>query len=623
MPRTTAPRFPSTPTDLHHAQITTRDIDRGDAPHFLLKEISRGAVVVPQDAPRQDRRGRRPARGRAPGPETLRPTIRATGCGPGRSAASRVIGQGTAAVAGQSLAAALEPVSARDAFARRGRPGDGAVGLRAARRHVRHARRRHQPERHHHRHEPDGRPRPVARASGRVDREPAQQRPRRQVRRRALHVGRPRRRDERRVHEGVLRADRRRASCSRSGSPARPACSTPRSHELLRALRELPDAMRRVVDQRDEIALVAQRHVLTRRYWAVVGNGVNSIAANELRIKLSELCYKAIACDVTEDKKHIDLSSEPLIIVCAVGLGGSHRRRRRQGGRDLPRPPRRTDRDRDRERRRPPRAALETIAVPDVHPDLDFVLATGRRPPLRLRGRARDRRVGPPAARGARRGRGRRARTARGAPRPARPAIEAPARRFHDGLRAGQYDGTLEASTAARVASLLRYATGALPLDCTRSSTARSGRRARSSRISPLRSRRASRSSPGRSTPSSTRRRPSPSASRAPTRRCCTSRSCAPCSLRRAARRAQLPRAPHARRPRPGRRGGHRVHAVPDRGRPRRRTTRRSTSSTGAVSSADLPSRTDSDPRLRGTKHRVATQREVTAVRGRATAARS
>ncbi len=34
----------------------------------------------------------------------------------------------------------------------------------------------------------------------------------------------------------------------------------------------------------------------------------------------------------------------------------------------------------------------------------------------------------------------------------------------------------------------------------------------------------------------------------------------------------------------------------------------------GAV--ADLPSRTASDPRLRGTKHRVATQREVTAVRG-------
>ena len=41
-----------------------------------------------------------------------------------------------------------------------------------------------------------------------------------------------------------------------------------------------------------------------------------------MRIKLSELCYKSIACDITEDKKHIDLSSEPLILVCAAGLVG-------------------------------------------------------------------------------------------------------------------------------------------------------------------------------------------------------------------------------------------------------------------------------------------------------------
>ena len=57
----------------------------------------------------------------------------------------------------------------------------------------------------------------------------------------------------------------------------------------------------------------------SRRYWAVVGNGPNTVAAEEIRIKLSELCYKSIACDVTEDKKHIDLSSEPLILVCAAG----------------------------------------------------------------------------------------------------------------------------------------------------------------------------------------------------------------------------------------------------------------------------------------------------------------
>jgi glucosamine--fructose-6-phosphate aminotransferase (isomerizing) len=45
------------------------------------------------------------------------------------------------------------------------------------------------------------------------------------------------------------------------------------------------------------------------------------------------------------------------------------------------------------------------------------------------------------------------------------PAIEPPAQRFLEGLRAGRYDGSLEASTGVRIASLLRYATGISPLD--------------------------------------------------------------------------------------------------------------------------------------------------------------
>ena len=39
------------------------------------------------------------------------------------------------------------------------------------------------------------------------------------------------------------------------------------------------------------------------------------------------------------------------------------------------------------------------------------------------------------------------------------------AARFFDGLRTGDYDGCLEAGTAVRLASLLRYATGVVPLD--------------------------------------------------------------------------------------------------------------------------------------------------------------
>ena len=89
-----------------------------------------------------------------------------------------------------------------------------------------------------------------------------------------------------------------------------------------------------------------------------------------------------------------------------------------------------------------------------------------------------------------------------------------------------------------------------------------------------------------------------------------------------AARPAQLPDAAHAGRPRPGGRGGHRLHPLPHRGRRRAPTTPPSTSSTGAASPATSPSRTERDPGLRGTKHRVAIEREVTvAPRPPATAA--
>ncbi|MCU1396928.1 MAG: glmS [Acidimicrobiales bacterium] len=98
--------------------------------------------------------------------------------------------------------------------------------------------------------------------------------------------------------------------------------SDTRRHELLTSLREMPDAMREVLELRANIGDAAQKYAPQRRYWTVVGNGVNAVAAQEVRIKLSELCYKSIACDFTEDKKHIDLSCEPLILVCAAGLVG-------------------------------------------------------------------------------------------------------------------------------------------------------------------------------------------------------------------------------------------------------------------------------------------------------------
>ncbi len=93
-------------------------------------------------------------------------------------------------------------------------------------------------------------------------------------------------------------------------------------HQLaldLEDLSTLPARMEQVLALSDTIADSARRLAPSRRHWAVVGSGPNHIAAHEVRIKLSELCYKSIACDHVEDKKHIDLSSEPLILTLAAG----------------------------------------------------------------------------------------------------------------------------------------------------------------------------------------------------------------------------------------------------------------------------------------------------------------
>ncbi len=87
----------------------------------------------------------------------------------------------------------------------------------------------------------------------------------------------------------------------------------------LHRLEATPALMQKVLDRKDEIRLAVEKTVRHKRYWAVVGSGPNKAAADEIRIKLSELCYKTISSDFIENKKHIDLSAEPLIIVCAAG----------------------------------------------------------------------------------------------------------------------------------------------------------------------------------------------------------------------------------------------------------------------------------------------------------------
>ncbi|MDZ7824641.1 MAG: SIS domain-containing protein [Ahrensia sp.] len=87
-------------------------------------------------------------------------------------------------------------------------------------------------------------------------------------------------------------------------------------------LEALPAHIASVLRMENHIKECADSLAPYSRYWAVTGSGVNHVAALEIRIKLSELCYKSIPVDYTEDKKHIDLSTEPLTLVIANDLPG-------------------------------------------------------------------------------------------------------------------------------------------------------------------------------------------------------------------------------------------------------------------------------------------------------------
>jgi len=95
--------------------------------------------------------------------------------------------------------------------------------------------------------------------------------------------------------------------------------SDERIAEELHLLEQAPEMMGKVLARKEEIRSAVERLAKGKRYWAVVGSGPNKAAADEIRIKLSELCYQTISSDVVENKKHIDLSAEPLILVCAAG----------------------------------------------------------------------------------------------------------------------------------------------------------------------------------------------------------------------------------------------------------------------------------------------------------------
>ncbi|MDA3014579.1 MAG: SIS domain-containing protein [Actinomycetota bacterium] len=449
-------------TEVQVAEVTTRDIDRGDAPHFLLKEISESPTSL-----------RKTLRGRivdADGHLVARlderslPRVVRERLATGAIRRVRVIGQGTAAVAGQSTAAILDELCAGaldvssitatelSGFHLRPNMSDTlAIAVSQSGTTT-----------------DTNRTVDLLRARG------------------AAVIGIVNRRGSDLVDKSdgvVYTSDGRdvemsvastKAFYAQVAAGAVLACAIAdtaglgdqmRRHRLLSSLSELPAAMETVLTRRESIAEVAHRLAPTRRYWAVVGNGPNRVAANEVRIKLSELCYKSIASDVTEDKKHIDLSSEPLIFVCAAGLQGS------------------TADDVAKEtaifrahRALPVVVADEgetrfssaaTIEVPAVDPALGFVLSAmvghifgyeaaraidASADPLRRAREAVEHAVAEHDEGDA-------------VLAELREALVPLAAEFTAGLRAGRYDGHLEASTAVRLFGMFGHAMSERPVE--------------------------------------------------------------------------------------------------------------------------------------------------------------
>ena len=176
-----------------------------------------------------------------------------------------------------------------------------------------------------------------------------------------------------------------------------------------------------------------------------------------MRIKLSELCYKSIACDVTEDKKHIDLSSEPLILVCAAGLiGGTADDVAKEVA--IYKAHKATPIVIATEGDERFAAASAVLSVPAVDPALAFVLSAmvghlfGYEAALAIDASARPLREAREVIREALAVGG----DADDILRHVQAGILGHGERFLDGLRTGSYNGHLEASTAVRLATLLR-----------------------------------------------------------------------------------------------------------------------------------------------------------------------
>lgn len=452
--------LPVTEADVQRAAITTRDIDRGQYPHFLVKEINEAPLSMRKTLRGKIRQGDDGQLHVHLGEATIPMAVRKA-LGEGRFRRVQVIGQGTAAVAGQGVAQAMTetlspagidvtalPATELSGFHMREDMSDTLIIAISQ----------------------SGTTTDTNRTVDLVRSRGAQ----------VIAIVNRRGSDLTDKADGVLyTSDGRDVEMSVASTKAFYAqiaagwllalaladaaqCTdNAQTHELLSALRDLPANMQGVLDREDTVRDAAFRRAPERRYWALVGNGPNRVAANEVRIKLSELCYKSIAADSTEDKKHIDLSAEPMILVCAAGLTGStaddvakevaiYRAHKAAPIVFCTEGESRFD------------EALEVISVPATHPSLGFVLSTmaghlfGYHAALAIDASAQPLRL-------------------------ARSLIEETTSEFDDGdtildrlrdqlpepladfhqiLANKQYNGSLEASTAVRLSALLTAVTG-------------------------------------------------------------------------------------------------------------------------------------------------------------------
>ena len=462
--------LPVASTEISTASITTRDVDRGDHRHYLLKEISEAPSSF-----RKTLRGRiidTPAGlDLSIGPETLPDEVR-SGLRDGSVSTVLAIGQGTAAVAGESFALSLRtllaeaageavldvkalPATELSAFGLRSDMSDTLVVAISQSGTTTDTNRTVE----------------LVKARG------------------ASVVAVVNRRDSDLTDraDGVLYTSDGRdvemsvASTKAFYSQVAAGCllavaiagevagdrQTDSRRSLLEALRAMPAVLEAVLERRPAIGEAARSLALSRRHWAVVGNGPNQVAAREVRIKLSELCYMSISADATEDKKHIDLSAEPLVLVCAAGLSGSVAddvaKEVAIFGAHRAAPVVVAD---DGDTRF--EGAATVLPVPRVDPRLAFLPATmvghlfGYEAALAIDAGARPLREARAAVEAAA---ARPDSTAEDVLSLALPTLRQSSAAFSAGLRRGDYNGHLEASTAVRIVTLMRYATGLAPLD--------------------------------------------------------------------------------------------------------------------------------------------------------------